>query len=93
MTPTVVHNPLEKRFEYIAGNDVAVCEYKLSGNVWDFHHTMVPDSMRGMGVAGKLVETALRHVSDQNGKVIPTCSYVKGYIEKHPHFSSLLASD
>ncbi len=92
MSVNVIHNPSEKRFEYRAGNDLAVCDYEVAGDVWQFHHTFVPDSMRGLGVAARLVETALRYVDEKRGKVVPKCSYVESYIQKHPDFSHLLFS-
>ena len=48
--------------------------------------------MRGQGVAGQLVEAALRHVTAQKGKVVARCSYVAGYIQKHPEYKDLLAT-
>jgi predicted GNAT family acetyltransferase len=90
MQLTIVHNPSEHRFEYRDGNDLAVCEYRVSGNVWTLHHTLVPDSMRGMGVAALLVEAALRYIGEIRGTVVPQCSYVASYIRKNPEYSGLL---
>jgi predicted GNAT family acetyltransferase len=90
MKLTIVHNPSENRFEYREGNDLAVCEYRVSGNVWTLHHTLVPDSMRGKGVAALLVEEALRHIGKAQGTVVPQCSYVASYIRKNPEYSGLL---
>ena len=92
MNPTVIHNPSENRFEYRAGGDIAVCEYELIGNVWHFNHTLVPDSMRGQGIAAQLVETALNYVDAHQGKIVPKCSYVASYIQKNPSFARLLGA-
>lgn len=90
MALNIIHRPEEKRFEYRSGNDLAVCEYERAGDIWNFHHTLVPRTMRGQGLAGQLVETALRHVAEHKGKVVAQCSYVADYIQKHPEFKDLL---
>ncbi|MFC3614912.1 GNAT family N-acetyltransferase [Lutimaribacter marinistellae] len=46
-------------------------------------HTAVPDSMRGMGVAGAL---ALRVISDARAagqKIVPLCPFLRGYMDRH----------
>ncbi len=40
-------------------------------------HTFVDDSLRGQGIAGKLVKTALEEIQSRNGKVTATCSPTK----------------
>ncbi|MBU1172546.1 MAG: N-acetyltransferase [Proteobacteria bacterium] len=91
MNVPIIHNPSENRFEYRNANDIAVCDYKVIGNMWYFNHTSVPDSMRGQGVAAQLVETALTYVDEQHGRVVANCSYVAAYIKKNPNFAHLVA--
>lgn len=90
MNQSIIHNSLANRFEYRTADAVAFCEYTVVGNVWHFHHTLVPDSMRGQGVAARLVETALNYVDEKHGRVVPKCSYVAGYIKKNPNFAHLV---
>lgn len=93
MNQSIIHNSLANRFEYRADDAVAFCEYKVVGNVWYFNHTLVPDSMRGQGVAARLVETALQYVDEQHGRVVPKCSYVADFIKKKTNFAHLLTSE
>lgn len=93
MSISISHNPSENRFEYRTNDDVAICEYTMVGDVWHFHHTVVPESMRGQGVAARLVEAALNHVETQDGKIVPKCSYVASYIKKNPDFAHLVAPE
>ncbi len=86
-----MHNPSAGRFEYREGDALAVCEYHRAGDVLDLHHTFVPDSMRGKGVAALLAEEALRYARDNALKVEPTCSYIAVYIRRHPEYAPLLA--
>ncbi len=70
----------------------AVCEYFFKDdNTIVFPHTFVPEELRGRGLAGKLVKKALEFARTHNLKVIPVCSYVKRYLEKHPEYKDLLA--
>jgi len=75
---------------YVEGYE-AVVEYTLKNNVIDLYRTFTPPELRGKGVAGKLVKYALEHAKENNLKVIPTCSYVRGYIERHENYKELLA--
>ncbi len=75
---------------YVEGYE-AVVEYTLKDNIIDLYRTFTPPELRGKGVAGKLVKYVLEHAKENNLKVIPTCSYVRGYIERHENYKELLA--
>ena len=84
-------NSEQNRFvSYVDGYE-AVVEYTLKDNVIDLYRTFTPPELRGKGVAGKLVKFALEYAKENNLKVIPICSYVKGYIERHNNYKELLA--
>lgn len=87
----LVHNKDLHRFECSIDGVLAVCEYRVEGDIWEFFHTYVPESMRGKGVADSLVEMALKHVLSLNGKIRPTCSYVAAYISRHPEYREHIA--
>ena len=81
----------QNRFvSYVEGYE-AVVEYTLKDNVIDLYRTFTPPELRGKGVAGKLVKYAIEYAKKNNLKVIPTCSYVRGYIERHENYKELLA--
>ena len=69
---------------------MAVCEYRRTGRVWELHHTYVPDSMRGQGVAAELARVTLNHIREQGGVVRPSCSYIKSFIGRNSDYASLL---
>ncbi len=80
----VSHNSANSRYELIEDGHVAYAAYKRDGDVWDFNHTVVPKALGGRGIGTRLVEAALADVRAQGGKVKPSCSFVAGYLEKHP---------
>ncbi len=87
----IKHDAEQNRFvSYVEGYE-AVVEYTLKDNVIELYRTFTPPELRGKGVAGKLVKFALEHAKENTLKVIPTCSYVKGYIERHENYKELLA--
>lgn len=56
----------------------------------NIRRTFVDDSLRGQGVAGKLLEAAAAYLTEQNKKVVPTCSYAVKWFEKHPEYERIV---
>ena len=66
------------------GKVLAEIEFeKVGENNYNIFHTFVDESLRGQGVASKLVEKAVEEIAKRNGKVEATCSYAKSWLEKH----------
>ena len=57
--------------------------YESENGVFTIDHTFVDESFRGQGIAGKLVEMALKEIEKRGGKVEATCSYAKKWLEKN----------
>jgi len=53
-------------------------------------HSFVDPSLRGQGVAAKLVEVTVDHLKNEGKKAVPTCSYVKAQFDAKPEYQSLL---
>ena len=58
--------------------------------VADIDHTVVDESLRGQGIAGKLTELTVTYLKNEGKKIIPTCSYVKTWFEGKPEYRDLL---
>jgi len=84
------HNAAAGRFE--AGDEAnpAHLDYRLEEGRLQIFHTEVPGAYQGQGLAGKLASAALGWARESGLKVIPTCSYVAGFIAKRPEYSDLL---
>ena len=91
MSIEVEHNSERQRFEIKLDHGSAYLSYTFQGDSVSFDHTFVPDEFRGKGVAATLVREALEEARRRNWKVIPQCSYVASFIERHPEFSALVA--
>jgi uncharacterized protein len=70
---------------------VAHCDYRRSDGTLTLHHTEVPPEAEGRGVASALVKAALAYAEQQGLRVAPTCTYVAGYMRRHPETHALLA--
>lgn len=80
----VIHVPGARRFEIRAGNAVAVAEYVRGEGAMVFTRTFVPPELRGRRLAERLVRTALDYARAERLGVVPSCSYVAAFIERHP---------
>lgn len=66
------------------GIKVAEIEFpNMGNNRYIINHTFVDDSLRGQGVASKLVEMAIEKITKAGGTYDATCSYAKAWIEKN----------
>ncbi|VVE36918.1 acetyltransferase [Pandoraea iniqua] len=92
--PIQVHdNPAKHRFEYLAEGEHAVAIYSIEGNVITFIHTLVPDALRGQGIATKLVLAGLASARERGLRVIPQCPVFAAYMRAHPETHDLLAEE
>jgi predicted GNAT family acetyltransferase len=93
MNTSVLHNAKLKRYEINLDGELAgFAEYRLGENDITFYHTEVDPIHRGKNLAAILMEATLKDVrsSFADHKVVPTCSYVVRFMEKHPETQDLL---
>jgi len=82
----------EGRIFVMNGDEVAAeILFPATDGVADINKTFVGDSLRGQGMAGQLVQRAADEIRRKGLKTKTTCSYAKGWFEKHPEQSDILA--
>ena len=59
-------------------------------NTVNINHTYVDDSLRGQGIAGKLIKAVAEQLQAQNKKAVLTCSFAIKWFERNPEYSNLL---
>ena len=52
-------------------------------------HTFVDTSLRGQGIAGRLMDEVITELENRSLKAVPSCSYAAKWFEKHPEYSHL----
>lgn len=87
----VIDNKEKNRFEASVNGELAIVEYSLMDEIISITHTEVPKALAGQGVGSKLTEAVLKHVEERGLKVKPLCPFIKKYIDKHPHWSEIVA--
>ena len=86
----VIHNPGAGRFEFQKDGHLAVLEYHVSDGKIVFTHTGVPKALGGQGIGALLARSGLDYARAQSYAVEPLCSFIAGYIRKHPEYESLV---
>lgn len=84
---------LENKTLYIVNDKIMgeVTYPYVNEEVVDINHTFVDNSLRGQGVADKMLEEVFKYLKDNNKKAICTCSYAKLWIGKHEEYRNLIA--
>jgi len=88
----VIHDIEKQKFFVVIDGLESHLEYVKVENVLNLNHTYVPSELRGKGIAGKIVKAALTYAEENNLKIIPSCSYVADYIQRHKEYEFLVAN-
>ena len=89
-TPVVIHERAKQRFRISINGLHCLLQYSEERDgTLDYHRTYTPPELRGNNLAAMLVFHALEHAKAERRKVIPSCSYVADYLDKHPKYKVL----
>lgn len=90
-TPTVSQNEAASQFEIRSDDRVGFLEYSKQGDTLDLVRTEVPTPLEGRGYGSALARAALEYAREHHLKVIPTCRFIRAYMERHHEYDDLLA--
>jgi len=90
-TPTVSQNEAASQFEIRSDDGVGFLEYSKQGDTLDLVRTEVPTPLEGRGYGSALAGAALEYARGHHLKVIPTCRFIRAYMERHQEYDDLLA--
>lgn len=68
------------------GRVIAEITFPEVNGVANINHTFVDDSLRGQGIAGKLVQAAADKIVKDGNRITATCSYAVQWFSKHPEY-------
>ncbi|HVX33447.1 MAG TPA: GNAT family N-acetyltransferase [Solirubrobacterales bacterium] len=92
--PEVVDDKEQSRYEVrLDGETVAIADYVKQPGTVSFTHTETFAGHKGEGLAGQMIDRALRDAQAENLQVIPFCPFVRGYIAWHEEFRDLVPAD
>ncbi len=90
----IEHDPIGQKFFISFGNEEAVVAYTQVNEYLDLHHTEVPASQSGKGIAEELVKFAFEFARKNGYKIIPSCPYIKNkFLPSHPEYSDMVAEE
>jgi predicted GNAT family acetyltransferase len=93
MEHEIRRNDGASRYELVIDGDlVGIADYVVNGSVVVLPHTEIASSRRGGGLGAVLVKGVLDDMRAQGRTVVPTCWFVREYIDQHPEEADLLAS-
>lgn len=88
----VTYNADEKRYEAkIDGELAGFADTRERGDSVVIPHTEVDPAFGGKGVGGALVKGALDAIKADGKTVVPSCPFVKSWIEKHEDYQDMVA--
>lgn len=88
--PTEVTAEADRFTISVDGKQAGFTEYIDRGSQRIFPHTEIDDAFGGRGLATILVGEALEATRAAGMRIVPVCSLVAGYLEKHPEFSDVV---
>lgn len=83
----------KNRIFLLSDNNETIAEVTfpdVDENTVNINHTYVSDSLRGQGIAGKLMKAAAEQLLAQNKKAVLTCSFAVKWFERNPEYNNLL---
>jgi predicted GNAT family acetyltransferase len=93
MAPTVevADRPAQGRYEIRVDGQVAgIAQYRSRPGRIEFVHTEVGDEFEGQGLGARLISFALDDARARGLEVLPSCPFVRSYIQRHPDYIDLV---
>lgn len=76
------------------GKMIAEITFPIIGDkLVDLDHTYVSNVLRGQGIAGKLMEEAMKVIEKNGWRANTSCSYAAYWKEEHPESLDLFSQD
>lgn len=85
----IIHNEQENRFEITADGQLARLLYRIDAGRIVFTSTQTPPALEGRGIGSALARAGLDYAREHSLTVVPQCSFIRAYIERHPEYQSL----
>ncbi len=77
-------NESASRYELTVDGEVAYATYKLDGKTLYINYVEAPESLRGTGAAGRLMEQIVNLAKAHHYTIVPICGYAASWLRRHP---------
>lgn len=82
----VEHIQEKNRFLIVEEGHEAHLAYRITEQVMDIRHTIVPQEIGGRGIAASLMEAAANYAREQGFIIRATCAYAAAWLKRHPGY-------
>ena len=83
--------PQRERYELVVDDRiVSIADYSLDGDVVVVPHVETDPSLRGQGMADRLMRGMLDDLRTRERRIRPICSFAAAYVRAHPDDHDLL---
>ena len=87
----LIDNKEQHRYEFHIDNYIPLIEYTKTKNGEIYLiHTEVPEALEGKGIGSRLVKEVLADIKQKGLRLVPLCSFIASYIQKHPEWKSIV---
>ena len=88
-SPHVIKNAAAGRFEVGTDGALATLTYYERKDHLTLVHTEVPPALEGKGFGTMLARAAFDYAKETGLRVIPACSFIRTFLERHPEYVPL----
>jgi predicted GNAT family acetyltransferase len=89
-TETIRDNTQENRFEaWVDGELAGFADYLRDDDLVVYPHTEVRSPFQGLHIGGTLARTALDDARSRDLRVLATCPFIAGWLDRHPEYADL----
>lgn len=81
------------RLELDINGEIAFIDYKKKDSKLLLTHTEVPAGLEGDGIGSALVEKTFRFAEEHDFKIVPVCSFVQAYLDKHVEWKKIVVEE
>lgn len=95
METAIQNNTEQSRYELLVGEEAVagVVEYREKDDLVELTHTEVDQSYEGEGLGSQLARAVLDNLRNEGRAVIPSCTFLNGYLKRHPEYADLVPED
>lgn len=84
----VTHDKVKETFQISQKESISYLTYHISNHILTVYHTVVPQELRGRGLAAKLAEAVYAWAKEKNYTIHSECSYMSAWLKHHENQKS-----
>ncbi|MCQ0111251.1 hypothetical protein SAMN04487906_0674 [Zhouia amylolytica] len=87
---SITDNDFLRQFETTTDGVLAKIEYALQERKIFLTKMVIPEEVTDVAFKDNFIKAVLKHIEEQNLKVVPTAPEIAGFLRKHKEYKDLL---